>query len=59
MEDFGGHAQGFAKAVGPDRHDHEFLNVDVVVGMGAPVENVEHRQGQFASVGAADILIEG
>ncbi len=59
MEDFGRHAQGFAKAVGPDWHDHEFLNVDIVIGMGTAVNNIKHRQGQLASVGATNILVKG
>ena len=35
-----------AKRGGADRHDHEFLEVDRIVGMGAAVEDVHHRHRQ-------------
>src|SRR6185369_11787337 len=38
--------------------DHELLNVDVVVGVGAAVDDVHHRQRQLAGVGSADIFIQ-
>jgi hypothetical protein len=40
-----------------DRHDHEFLNVDRVVGMFAAVDDVHHRHRQDAGRGAADIAV--
>jgi hypothetical protein len=42
----------------PDRHDHELLQVDVVVGVLAAVQHVHHRHGQHVGVGAADVAEE-
>ena len=58
VEDLGAHAQRLGEAGGAGRHDHEFLDVDVVVGVGAAVDDVHHRQGQYAGVGPADVLVE-
>ena len=41
-----------------DRHDHEFLDVDRVVGMLAAVDDVHHRNRQDAGRGAADVAEE-
>ena len=41
-----------------DRHDHEFLEVDRVVGMLAAVDDVHHRHRQDMRRDAADIAIE-
>ena len=41
-----------------DRHDHELLQVDVVVGVRAAVEDVHHRHGQHVGVGAADVAVQ-
>ena len=46
------------EGVGADRHDHEFLEVDRVVGMGAAIDDVHHRHRQGAGRGAADIFVE-
>jgi hypothetical protein len=35
-----------AKRRRADRHDHEFLDVDRIVGMGAAVDDVHHRHRQ-------------
>ena len=37
-------AQGFRKRFGANRHDHEFLEIDIVVGMSAAIEDVHHRR---------------
>ncbi|OIQ73058.1 hypothetical protein GALL_453100 [mine drainage metagenome] len=58
VEDFGAHADRLADVVRADRHDHEFLNVDRVVGMFAAVDDVHHRQRQDARRGAADVAVE-
>ena len=42
------HAQALAERGGADRHDHELLEVDRVVGVGAAVDDVHHRHGQHA-----------
>ena len=41
-----------------DRHQHELLQVDVVVGVGAAVEDVHHRHRQHVGVGAADVPVQ-
>ena len=38
-----------------DRRDHELLDVDVAVGVGAAVEDVHHRHGQQVRGRAADV----
>ena len=42
----------------PERHDHEFLEIDVVVGVLAAVEDVHHRHRQILGVGAAEVAVE-
>ena len=39
----------------PQRHDHELLEVDRVVGVGAAVEDVHHRHGQHVRRVAAEV----
>ncbi len=46
VEDLGAAAEGVAEAVEAQRHDHELLDVDRVVGVLAAVEDVHHRRGQ-------------
>ncbi len=62
MEDFGAHAQRIGKGLGADRLDHEFLDVDVVVGMLAAVDDVHHRHrhGVLArrAVEVGDVRVE-
>ena len=58
MEDFGAHANRIAHGGRRDRHDHEFLNVDRIVGMHAAIDDVHHRHRQHAGIDAADIAIE-
>ena len=48
-------AQALAERRRADRHEHELLDVDVVVGVGAAVEHVEHRHRQHVGAGAADV----
>ena len=43
---------------GAHRHDHEFLEIDRVVGMHAAIDDVHHRHRQEPRRGAADIAIE-
>ena len=56
--DLGAPTQALGKARGAHRHDHELLEVDVVVGMHAAVENVHHGRGQQVSVDAAQVLVQ-
>ena len=58
VEDFRPHAHGFAEAFGADRHDHEFLEIDRIVGMCAAIDDIHHGHRQCAGGGAADITIE-
>ena len=58
VEDLRTHAQRLREALGADRPDHELLEVDGVVGMGAAVDDVHHRHRQAAGAYAADIAIE-
>ena len=58
MEDLRAHAQGLREALGPDRDDHELLEVDVVVGVGTPVQHVHHRHGQHVGGLAAEVAPE-
>ena len=56
--DLGAPAQRLGERLGAHRHDHELLEVDVVVGMHAAVEDVHHRRGQDMAVHAANILVQ-
>jgi hypothetical protein len=41
-----------------DGHDHELLEVHVVIGMNAAVQDVHHGRGQDVGVGGAEIGVE-
>ena len=56
---FGSHPQSLAKRGRSDGHDHEFLQIDVIVGVRAAVEDVHHGYRQRVGCGAAEIAIEG
>ncbi len=58
VEHLGPHAHGVAHRLGRHGHDHEFLDVDRVVGVLAAVDDVHHRHRQDARRGAADIAVE-
>ena len=58
VKDFGAPADRFGKAVRPDRHDHEFLNIDRVVRVLAAIDDVHHRHGQDMRRNTADIAVE-
>ena len=59
MEDLGAHAQGLAEAGSAHRHDHELLDLHVVGGVCAAVEDIHHGHGQLLCVNAADIVVQG
>ena len=42
----------------PHGHDHELLEVDVVVGVDASVQDVHHRHGEGVGVGPAEVGVE-
>ena len=46
MKHFNAPAQGFRKRFRANRHNHEFLKVNVVVGMGAAIEDIHHGHGK-------------
>ena len=56
--DLGAPTQALGKARGAHRHDHELLEVDVVVGMHTAVKDVHHRRGQQVGVDAAQVLVQ-
>src|SRR5690606_6243058 len=53
MEDFGTHAQGIAAGHGAHRLGHALLDVDVVVGVLATVDDVHHRHRHAVLAGGA------
>ena len=57
--DLGAPAQRLAEGGGAQGGDHELLDVDVRVRVGAAVEDVHHGDGQDVGVGAAQVLEEG
>ena len=56
--DLGAPTQALGKARSTHGHDHELLEVNVIVGMHAAVEDVHHRCGQQMSVDAAQVLVQ-
>ncbi len=58
-EALGAHLEGLGEALGAPGLDHELLEVDVVVGVLAAVENVHHGDGEDVGAGPAEIAEEG
>ncbi len=58
MKGFGSHAQSLLETHGAYRRNHELLDVDVVVGVLAPVQDVHHRHRQYVGVDSPKVLIE-
>ena len=58
LEHFRTPAHRLAQARRAERHDHEFLEVDRIVGVHAAVDDVHHRRRQDARRRSADIAIE-
>jgi hypothetical protein len=58
MEDLRAAPQRFRKALRADRHDHELLEIQRIVGVRAAVEDVHHRHRQQIGVDPADIAVE-
>ena len=56
--DFGAPTQALGKARGAHRHDHKLLEVNVIVGMHAAIEDVHHGRGQQVGVDAAQVLVQ-
>jgi hypothetical protein len=57
-EDLGPPAQRLGEARRADRVEHELLEVDVVVGVGAAVDHVHHRRGQERRAGPSEEAVE-
>ncbi len=49
-------AQAFGESGGALRDDHEFLEIDGRVGVGAAVEDVHHRDREDLGVGSAEVF---
>ena len=58
VEDLGAHPQALREGGRAHRHDHELLEVDLVVGVRAAVEHVHHRHGQHVRGLAAEVAPE-
>ena len=58
MVDLSAPTQALGKARGTHRHNHELLEVNVIVGMHAAVEDVHHGRGQQVGVDATQVLIQ-
>jgi len=58
VEDLGGHAHGLADGLGAHRHDHELLEVDLVVRMLPAVDDVGHGDGEQGGMRSAQVLVQ-
>ncbi len=58
LEDLGAAAQRLAKARHTDGQNHELLQIDVVVGVGAAVENVHQRHRQHTGRRTAEVSVQ-
>ena len=59
MKDFGAVAHRFLKRRSPCRNNHEFLQVEVVVGVRTAVDDVHHRHRKLHGTHAAEIAVKG
>jgi hypothetical protein len=58
LEHLGAAAQRVAEARHSDRHDHEFLDVQAVVGVRAAVDHVHHRHRHLHRTRAAEVAVQ-
>ena len=58
VKDLHAHAQRFGKTRCADGHDHEFLQVHGIIGVGAAIEDIHHGHGQRGGVALAGIARE-
>ena len=58
LKDLGAAAQGLAERLRADRHDHQLLHVEVVVGVRAAVDHVHHRHRHLHRARAAEIAVQ-
>ena len=59
MENFRAITQGFPEGGSAGRDDHEFLEINRRVGVGASVDDVHHRNGKDLGVRAAQVAVQG
>ena len=59
VEHLGAVAHRLAEARGPHGNDHQFLQVEVVVGVRAAVHHVHHRHRQLHAAHAAEVAVQG
>ena len=59
VEDLGTHADPLAEAPGADGHDHEFLDVHVVVGVHPAIDDIHMRDGDVLGRDPADVTVQG
>jgi len=58
VEGFHAGPQGVVERVEAQRHDHELLHVERIVGVGPAVDDVHHRRREEAGGGTAQVAIE-
>ena len=58
MENLSAHTESFCKSGSAHGHNHKLLEVDIVVGVRATVEDVHHRDGQDMAVAATNVAIK-
>src|SRR5699024_3050124 len=58
VESFGTHPDGFANTLCPNWHDHEFLEVNLVVGVCPTVDDVHHWRWQDVRVEPAQVVVQ-
>jgi len=58
VEGLGAHAQRVGEGLGAKGHDHEFLDVQVVGGVDAAIDDVHERHRQDLGVDPAEVLVE-
>jgi hypothetical protein len=51
-------AQRFRKRRRANRHDHEFLEVHIIIGMGAAVQDVHHGRGKRVRARSSQIQVQ-
>src|SRR5690606_24644259 len=59
VKDLSSAPQSVTKRVESERHHHEFLDVNRVVGVAATIEDVHHRRGEEPGVRSANVAKEG
>src|SRR5262249_46659024 len=58
VEHLGAHAERLTEGPRSKGHDHELLEVEVVVGVLAAVEDIHERHGQVLGVAAAQVAVQ-